>query len=169
MSRSLKDFLGYYNTFFEKVYRYIFFRVGRNKELAEDLTSEIFMKAMESFDSFDESRPFSVWIYRVAHNHLADHYKKFKPTIVAVEDAENILKSDTNILKTLDDKLGLEKVQTALETLPENQKQVVLLKYFSEFTNTEVADILNTTEAHIRVLQYRAMQSLRLKLSFLAA
>lgn len=162
-----KGFLSYYNTYLGKIYRYIFFRVDRNKALAEDLTSEIFLKAYEKFEGFDHERSFGVWIYRIAHNHLADHYKKLKPVIVPIEDAEHAIKSASSPEKELATSMNMEKVGSALSVLPENQKNVFVMKFFNELSNTEIAQILNITEEHIRVLQHRALQTLRLRLGYL--
>lgn len=165
----MKNFHAYYNTFFEKVYRYLFFRAGRNKELAEDMTSEVFLKALESFENFDHRRPFAVWIYRIAHNHLVDYYKKAKAEIVPIEDAENDLRTLPTVEKDFDVKLDLERIGLVLDTLPAQQKEVVMMKYFNDLTNPEIADVLSLSEAHIRVLQHRALQSIKTKLSFLTA
>ncbi|MEK7211925.1 MAG: RNA polymerase sigma factor, partial [Patescibacteria group bacterium] len=61
-------FQQYYREFLPKIYRFVFFRVGGKRETAEDLTSEIFIKALDNFDSFDEAKPFSPWIYQIAKN-----------------------------------------------------------------------------------------------------
>lgn len=148
------------------MYRYIFFRVGKKRELAEDLTSEIFMKALENFEKYDHVRPFAVWIYRIAHNHLVDYYKKVKAEIVPIEEVENELRLNVKYQEELDNELDLEKVKEALEKLPDSQKEVVMMKYINDLTNPEIAEILNTNEAHVRVLQHRALSSLKSKLSF---
>lgn len=163
----MKDFLSHYNAFFEKVYRYIFFRVGKNRELAEDLTSEIFLKAFENFESFDGVRPFAVWIYRIAHNHLVDYYKKVKAEIVPIEDAENDLKVNVDYQYDFDKEIDLEKVKGLLEKLPQVQMDVVIMKYVNDLTNPEIAQILKTNEAHVRVLQHRALSALRSNLAFI--
>ncbi len=168
MSAHVKDFLPYYNEFFEKVYRYIFFRVGRNRELAEDLTSEIFIKALESFENFDHTRPFAVWIYRIAHNHLTDYYKKIKKTMVPIEDYVNELKSNESIPHDASIAMDIEKIKNVLNDLPDVHREVIVMKYINQLENTEIAEILHTTEANIRVMQYRALQMLKKRLYFLA-
>ncbi len=166
MGMPFKNFLNYYNTYFEKVYRYIFFRVGRQKELAEDLTSEIFLKAMEKFEDFDQSRPFAVWIYRVAHNHLVDYYKKARYEMMDIEEVANEIKTNANFAHDVEAKLNLDKVRNVLDKLPQMQKDVIMMKYVNDLTNPEIAEILDTNEAHVRVLQHRALQSLKVKLAF---
>jgi RNA polymerase sigma-70 factor (ECF subfamily) len=143
--------------------------VDRNKELAEDLTSEIFMKALENFDSYDQERPFAVWIYRIAHNHLADFYKKVKAKTVPIEEAVNEIKSPVNFIREIDLNLDMGKVKTALTNLPQKQKEVIMMKYLDDLENTEIAAIMNTTEDNVRVMQHRALQGLKFQLSFLSA
>ena len=72
------EFERFYRENIDRIHRYIFFRVGRNRDVAEDLVSEIFMKAHKAFDTFDEKVSKSAWIYRIAHNHLANHYRDQK-------------------------------------------------------------------------------------------
>ena len=166
MGKPFRNFLNYYNTYFEKVYRYIFFRVGRQKELAEDLTSEIFLKALQKFNDFDHGRPFAVWIYRIAHNHLVDYYKKAKYEMMDIEEVANEIRTNDDLRYELEVKMNLDKVSGILKELPHMQKEVVVMKYVNDLTNTEIAEILDTNEAHVRVLQHRALQKLKTKLAF---
>ncbi|TAL19526.1 sigma-70 family RNA polymerase sigma factor, partial [Patescibacteria group bacterium] len=69
-----EKFRKFYETHFNKIYRFVLFRVG-NRELAEDLVSEIFVKALKAFPSYDESRSRSSWIFTIARNHLINHYR----------------------------------------------------------------------------------------------
>jgi RNA polymerase sigma-70 factor (ECF subfamily) len=166
MAKEFKRFLEYYNTYFEKVYRYIFFRVGRDKELAEDLTSEIFLKALEKFENFDQKRPFAVWIYRIAHNHLIDHYKKQNLEMMDIEELANELKANSNLVNELERKMNASRVTEVLEELPPLQKEVIMMKYLNDLSNPEIAEILDTNEAHVRVLHHRALKWLKTKLAY---
>ncbi len=167
MGKKRKRFASYYNIYFEKIYRYIFFRVGHNRETAEDLTSEVMLKAYEAFEDFDQERNFGVWIYRIARNHLIDHYKKMKKEIVDFEDAEYELKYDDKVAERADTEIKMEHVEKAIERLPDQHKEVLTLKFMSEMTNKEIAEILNLKETHVRVLISRATGSLKKQLSFL--
>ena len=167
MIQKRKRFASYYNTYFDKIYRYIYFRVGRDREMAEDLTSEVMLKAYEGFEDFDQDRSFGVWIYRIAHNHLVDHYKKVKKEIVPLEDAESKLKVNERIEEKADASMNLEHVGTVLEQLPDQQRNIIVMKYFNDLTHKEIARILDMTEAHVRVLAHRALGVLRQRLSFL--
>lgn len=166
MAKPYKEFLDHYNIYFEKVYRYIFFRVGRNKELAEDLTSEIFLKALENYGDFDHARPFAVWIYRIAHNHLVDFYKKMKFEMMDIEEVANEIKSKGDLEREVETKINTGTVTDVLEDLPRLQKEVVVMKYVNDLTNPEIAQILDTNEAHVRVLHHRALKWLKTRLAY---
>jgi len=72
------SFEAFYNKNLDRIYRYVFFRVGRNRDVCEDLVSEIFMKALKHFEKYDPDISESAWIYRIAHNHLANHFRDTK-------------------------------------------------------------------------------------------
>lgn len=167
MGKKRKRFVSHYNTYFEKIYRYIYFRTGQNRETAEDLTSEVMLKAYEAYEDFDQSKNFGIWIYRIARNHLIDHYKKAKREIVSLEDAEYLLKTDEKIAEKVDIKMSVERVEQALENLPEQHKEVMIMKFLNDMSYAEIADIMNLKETHVRVLVSRAAGALKKQLSFL--
>src|SRR3990170_3288855 len=75
-----RDFETFYRANVDRIYRYLFFRVGGNREVAEDLVSDVFMKALEHFETYDPAISKSAWIYRIAHNRLVNHFRDQKPT-----------------------------------------------------------------------------------------
>jgi RNA polymerase sigma-70 factor, ECF subfamily len=153
--------------YFEKIYRYIFFRVDRNKALAEDLTSEIMLKAYENFDSFDHEKNFSVWIYRIAHNHLVDFYKRGKLEKVPLEDASDKFGKEENFGSKIDIEISMKEVSGVLQQLPDKQRDIVIMRFFDDLTHREIADILNIKEAYVRVSLHRAIQYIKERLSYL--
>jgi len=168
MKKKRKSFLSYYNTYFEKIYRYLFFRVGRNRQLAEDLTSEVMLKALEHFEDFDHGRSFSVWIYRIARNHLFDFYRKAGKDTVPLDAVAGVLEGKERVVEQVEGKMKKEKVEQALDVLPDQQREVFILKFFQDLSHGEIASILQLKEAHVRVLQHRAVRTVRKRLSFLA-
>lgn len=161
IKKTKKSFRQYYNTYFEKIYRYIYFRTGKDRALAEDLTSEIMLKAYESFEGYDEQRKFSTWIYRIAHNHLVDYYKKAKLSQVPLDEAFAKSSNDTVLSEKLDVKMAVGKVSDVVMTLPTRQKEIVILKYYNDLTNKEIAEVLKVSEAYIRVNLHRAITQLK--------
>jgi len=75
-----------YLQYMEKIYRYIFFRVGDEAQ-AEDMTEEVFVKAWEALPKYKlGEHPFSSWLYRIAHNLLVDHYRRNNPSTISTDD-----------------------------------------------------------------------------------
>jgi len=126
------------------------------------------LKAYEAYDDFDQSRNFGVWIYRIAKNHLIDHYKKARREIVSLEDAEYELKTDEKIVEKVDEKMQIEQVEKALEHLSEQHREMVIMKYFSDLSHKEIAGIMDMTEANVRVMIHRAVGGLKKRLAFLS-
>jgi len=145
-------FLAHYVRFKDKIYSYFWYRTGMQKELAEDLTQEIFLKAWNKFSTFDTNQSFQAWIYRIAHNHLVDYYRGRK-----VELGEEEL-----INHGVSDKQSWQLWQM-LDELPEEERELVSLKYLQGFSYREIAEILETTEGSARVTVHRIMKKLQAK------
>ena len=75
------NYLAYYREYKDKIYNYFYYRVNFNCALAEDLTSEVFTKALIKFDYFDQERSFQSWVYKIAQNHLFNYYRDNKNEI----------------------------------------------------------------------------------------
>jgi RNA polymerase sigma-70 factor (ECF subfamily) len=148
-----------YDLYFEKVYRFIFFRVN-HKESAEDLASETFIRVWDKISEIRGPAAFNGWVYQIARNLVIDHYRARKIT-VDLEDLENILEYEDNLVdKTnlgFDEKLFLD----ALRTLSADQQVVIKLKFLEDLSNDEIANILDKPEGTIRVIQHRAITELK--------
>lgn len=156
-------FLKYYLRYYEKIYRYLYFRAYEDKALAEDLTSETFLKAFEKFETFDPEKNFSSWIYAIARNCLIDHFRKEKRhKEVSLSDYENFLKTDSEeVQEAVDQKLIRKKILELLELLPQKEKELLLLKYFDQLENKEIVRILDINPATLRVQQHRALKKIK--------
>lgn len=160
-SKHYQLFTQYYQQYFEQVYKYVFFRTGKNKDLAFDLSSELFLKALEKFDTYDANKAeFKSWIFTIARNHIIDHYRSFKET-VDIEAVSNILAAPEKLASELNVTLDATYVVYALEHLSENQQEVLKLKFISDWSNKEIAEFLNKSEGNIRVLVHRALHALK--------
>lgn len=160
--QSKKEFEKFYNTHVDKVYRFVFFRVGGNKELAQDLVSEIFIKALEHFSDYDETKSTSAWIITIAKNHLANYWRDKKPTSSLPEDeAESNddfwLKSAISLSKK--DALKRE-VGELLQKLDENTREIVTFHYILGYNYAEIAAMKNMSETAVKVAAHRAIKKL---------
>lgn len=153
-----KDFLGYYNEFKDKIFNYLWYRVNFNRALAEDLTSEVFIKALSSFDGFDRNRPFQAWIYKIARNHLINHYRTCNRE-VELEQAAHLPET----LNKLDAALEVEKLMFEIEKLEPYHRDVLLMRFVDGLTNSEIAAVLEKEEGAVRTQISRALQIIKEK------
>lgn len=161
-----EQFQQYYEKYLNEIYGYILTRVQYDQQLAEDLVSEIFMKALEKFDTFsEETGTFKSWIYKIAKNHLIDFFRSnSKKTTVQIEEVSNILTDKTNPKDNTITKVEKEELLIALEELPENKRELVTLKYIMGYSYKEIADITGNDENNIRVSAHRVLKELEKKL-----
>lgn len=164
LSKDRSKFASHYQKYFEKIYNYIYFRTGNNQSLAEEFTQEVFLKALENFDSFDESSDFGTWIYRIAHNHIIDHYRKRKIEKTDLETVENTLQVSKNaqdsFIKEIETKLAMKNVTKGIEKLSDIHRELIILRYINEYEIEEIASIINKDHNYVRVNIHRALQKL---------
>ena len=144
-----------YNAYVEKIYKYIFYKVGSDED-AEDLCEQVFLKAWEAIGRYTWcGYPFSSWLYKLAHNLVVDHYRTRKEAILATpaEPAD----PHNPYARTLD----ADELAGAITQLTPEQRQVIGLKFIEGYDNSEIALMMNRKESAIRALQYRALRSLQ--------
>jgi len=137
----------------QNIYRYIYYRVS-NASLAEDLTQEVFLRALESIDSFAfRGIGLSSWLYRIARNLVIDHYRR-QP-----ERAE--LPLEEGLLAAAEEDLGRQQeLREALDCLTDEQREVVILRFVNGLSTAEVAQVLDKSEGAVKSLQHRALAAL---------
>ncbi len=148
-----------YNHYFERIYRFIYYRVG-HKEVAEDLTEDVFVKSFRNLKNLQQTGAFEGWLYQIARNIVIDYYRS-KKTLVPLEEVENTLEYETNVI----DIVNLESQQKTfikvLKELTPEQQMVIKLKFFEELDNETIAKLMNKNEGAIRVIQHRAITKLK--------
>src|SRR5487761_381125 len=146
---------------FDRIYSYLHMSVG-NRHDAEDLTTQTFVKMLESINKFRwQSAPFSAWLFRIAHNLAMDHFRarrRWQPE----EDVPEPPGSEEPSAETLAmHSIGRQSMMELIDTLSPEQQQVLTLKFVFNFANADVATILGKTEGAIKSLQHRALASLQ--------
>lgn len=145
----MNSFVFLYDAYVEKIYNFLYFRT-MHRELAEDLTSQTFIKALEKINTFDPTRgTFQAWIYQIARNLLIDEYRKRKP--VENIDAHENLRSETDLQKDTEDQLNKEKLQRILAELPEESQELVTMRLWDELSYVEIAAITGKTEGSLKM------------------
>lgn len=155
-----KDAFGLiYDAFSEKIYKFIYFRVG-HRETAEDILSDTFVKAWSKLNQVSSSNTFSAWVYQIAKHNIIDYYR-LKKTTVDLEDVSDILVDLANPIDELNLQMEQKRILSILDQLSTEQRQVIKYRFFEDLSNEEIAQIMNKSEGAIRVLQHRAI--IRLK------
>lgn len=153
-----REFEQFYNKNVDRIYRFVFFRV-QNTSVAEDLTSEIFMKALKAFERYDEKVSKSAWIYTIARNHLANYYRDQKPAVDIEEVAYGLVgERGEETMEKQSDQMLLAK---ALDELSLEERRLVTMKHLEGYSYKEMAEILERGDQALKVATHRAMNKLR--------
>jgi len=147
-----------------------------NKDDADDLTQDVFIRAYQSLASFKGDSAFSTWLYRITVNASLNKIRK-SPIKLMLQRFENIkgrkgekeaypiIRDDQDPENILIKQEHIEWVQRALDSLPENQRTAIVLSKYDDLSQKEIADIMNTSEGAIEALLQRAKKNLREKLA----
>ncbi len=154
-----RSFEAFYQANLDRIYRYVFFRVGRNETVTQDIVSEIFIKALQHFEKYDEAISRSAWIYRIAHNHLANYFRDKKPQ-VDLEDVSFTLVGEDG-RRSMEEWEEHTKLETALGKLQIEERCLVTLKYIEGYAYAEMAEILGRSSDALKVATHRAVLKLR--------
>ena len=150
------EFEQIYNTYFNDVYLYIR-RLSGDEHIAEEITSETFLKAMGSIDSFRGDCDFRVWLCQIAKNCYYSHLKKQKP-IINNKDVE--LEDIVDINSFIDEKIITDEqtvqIQKLLHTIPEPYKEVFMWRVFADLSFKQIGQIFNKTDNWACVTYHRA-------------
>jgi RNA polymerase sigma-70 factor (ECF subfamily) len=146
---------------FDRIYSYLHMTVG-NRHDAEDLTTQTFLKMLESIGRFRwQAAPFSAWLFRIAHNLSMDHFRAGRRWQPEAEVPEPHGSEEPSAELEAMKSIGRQSMLELIETLSPEQQQVLTLKFVFNFANADVARILGKTEGAIKSLQHRALASLQ--------
>jgi RNA polymerase sigma-70 factor (ECF subfamily) len=151
-----------YTRYVKRIYNYVYYRTGNHHD-AEDLTSRVFFRAIAHIDQYtDRGVPFSAWLYRIAHNLVANwHRDRGRQRVVPLDDhlvtgagpdmPEIVTESDEE----------QERLLASIRDLPAERQQLLILKFVERLSNAEIGEIMNRTEGAIKSLYHRTLLSLR--------
>lgn len=145
------------------IYRYVRSRVYRDRD-AEDLTEQVFLKAFESLETYEERGvPFEAFLYRVAHNTVVDYYRTQKAEL-PLEKIEGVHGENSEIERGLLDKERIAEIMAAMNGLSEDYQEVIRLRVILDLPTDEVAQWMDRKPNAVRVLLHRALKALRTEL-----
>ena len=158
----LEAFSVLYKENIQRIYTYIYYRTG-NKHDAEDLTARVFQRALSHIRNYeDKGVPFSAWLYRIAHNLVAnwhrDHSRKKEISIDETPmELPDIEMPESSMIKNQE----IGELMTYVRTLPADRQMVLILKFVDDLTNQEIAAIMGKSEGAIKSLYHRTLLQLR--------
>ncbi len=151
-----------YERYVRRIYNYIFYRTG-NQHDAEDLTERVFFRALNHIQSYNNrGLPFSAWLYRIAHNLVANWYRdtKRRKEVPLEDHAYTISRGDLPETEMVKDQ-EIEGLMEALRDLPNDRQNLLILKFVERLSNEEIAQILGRTEGAVKSLYHRTLIALR--------
>ena len=149
-----------YESHYERVARYIFARLG-DRQKAEDLASETFVRALGSLNRFEErGLPMEAWIFRIAHNLVVDWMRK-RSRVDRVPLDGILIRSDADPEEDAETSDQIEHLKRAMDHLSPAQREVIGLRFFSGLSSEECARVLGKKPGAVREMQSAAVKTLR--------
>ncbi len=154
-----------YERYVGRIYNYIYYRTGNHQD-AEDLTARTFYRALKHISRYvDQGAPFSAYLYRIAHNVVANwHRDRNRRRIVSLDTLVIVTRERDEPEAIAERRDEQEMLLQAIRQLPPERQQLIILKHVEQMSNVEIAEIMGRTEGAIKSLYHRTLVALREKL-----
>lgn len=151
-----------YERYVSRIYSYIYYRTG-NQHDAEDLTARVFFRALRHVENYkDRGLPLSAWLYRIAHNLVANwHRDNSRRKEVPLDEIILVRHSGDHPEVVLIENEEKENLLTIIRKLPADRQQLILLKFVEHLSNAEIGQIMGRSEGAVKSLYHRTLLSLR--------
>jgi len=151
-----------YEMYVERVYSYIYHRVG-NVQDAEDLTARTFYRALEKLDTYeDRGLPFSAWLFRIAHNLVANwHRDHSRRQVFSLDKLWWRSSDEPRPDQAVEANAERTELWDAINRLPEERRNLLLYKLNTTLSNLEIGELMNKSESAIKSLYFRTLAALR--------
>jgi RNA polymerase sigma-70 factor (ECF subfamily) len=151
-----------YERFVDRIYNYIYYRTG-NQHDAEDITARVFYRAMAHIGNYqDRGLPFSAWLYRIAHNLVANwHRDNSRRKEIPLDDSYNVRHLGDHPETALIVNEEQENLLRLIRQLPPERQQLIILKFVEQLPNAEIGQMMGRTEGAIKSLYHRTLLTLR--------
>ena len=160
MDNHKKKFSQIYDQYIDKIYRFVYFKVN-SQETAEDLTSKVFLRGWEAFQTQEILNP-SAFLYQIARNTVIDHYRERARTKIVSADI---------VPQIVDPKMGLEErailssefeeVKLAIQNLKQDYQDIIICHYIDDMKVPEIAEVMGKPAGTIRVMLHRGLNALK--------
>lgn len=150
-----------YEKYFKRVFLFVYHRVG-DKDISSDITSQVFLKALQRLNQYSfRGLPFSSWLFRIAVNECNDFFRRTKRSrlVILEEQHSEILYEEMFGQETMEELKA--KLPNVLQSLKEDELQVIELRFLEGRPFREVAEILGITEIYAKVKTYRILGKMK--------
>lgn len=156
---TIQDLDEAFRQFNVQLYRFVLVRCSHRKEMAEELTQDVFIQAWEKKELFNSNRSsLRNWLYIIARNKIIDFYRKNKVTISLEEIGDFVAAERTDQIET---DLLMEDVIKKISLLEDDEQDILILRYLQEFEINEIEKVINKKYSATKVMLHRAMQKLK--------
>ncbi len=156
-----------YEVYVDRIYNYIYYRIGNTHD-AEDITSNVFIKALRSIGNYRHmGLPFSAWLYRIAHNMVANHHRdnsKVREISLEFLPIPDMTSKAELPQKTIENRNETDMLLVLINDLPFVRQELIILKFVDRLSNAEIGKILRKSEGAIKSLYHRTLLELRDKI-----
>lgn len=153
-----------YRRYVERIYNYIYYRTGSVHD-AEDLTGKVFFKAMNHISRYKHmGLPFSAWLYRIAHNLVANYHRdRSKTQEISLDNVPGnaLTQKDLQPEKRIVKSQEVEDLLEVIRELSPNRQELIILKFVDQLSNAEIGQIMRKSEGAIKSLYHRTLIELR--------
>jgi RNA polymerase sigma-70 factor (ECF subfamily) len=156
-----------YERYVEKIYNYVYYRTGNHHD-AEDLTSRVFYQALSHIPRYvQRGAPFSSWLYRIAHNMVANwHRDRSRRQVVSLDLMAQVGQQEegNNPFEQVTRGERRTMLVSVLRNLPADRQELLILKFVERLPNAEIGQIMGRSEGAIKSLYHRTLRTLRQEL-----
>ncbi|MCB9110811.1 MAG: sigma-70 family RNA polymerase sigma factor [Anaerolineales bacterium] len=151
-----------YERYVERIFNYVYYRTG-NPHDAEDLTARVFQRAMNHIRNYtDRGVPFSAWLYRIAHNLVANwHRDRSRKQEIPIDDLPILPTKGDHPEKNLVHSQEQESLLKMIRKLPPERQNLLILKFVENMSNAEIGEIMGRSEGAVKSLYHRTLLALR--------
>lgn len=149
-----------YEKYYSRIFNFLA-RMTMDRDLGEDLTQNVFLRLLKYKNTYREGMRFQSWIYQMARNAFADHYQAHKNRFSQFVDVEKISNKASTAIEDMEQDEKEELLNRSMARLSEEQRELLVLTRYQHMKYEEVAIIMDTTVANIKVKVHRAIAKLR--------
>ena len=157
-----EQFSQIYDQYIDKIYRFIFLKVG-SEEIAEDVTSKVFIKGWEAFK--DPSEPIKnpgAFLYQIARNAVIDHYReKGRAKTVSADDSPEIIDPGTNAQDMAILSADINQVKKGIQKLKKEHQDIIIWHYLEDMPIADIAELIDKPAGTVRVMLHRGLKDLK--------